>query len=242
MKRKIITDEEKLSERSFEVDIKQKREELVNVADNLKQLITKNGYTALSAKQIGCEYRMFCINFNGDIRTFINPMITKSKGLHLSRECNASFGDREFVIPRNDEIITVYQTLEGKVEHNSFSGPACEIFQQQVNLLDGVLLPMLGLEIEDDFRNATPEEQQQVLDLYIKSLENTNKELQTEVESNEQLKQMSNGIKFMTGVATGEVTVLPPQPNREQRRLLDKQAKRLDALLRAQKRRKGEKV
>ena len=45
---------------------------------------------ALSAPQIGINKRIFCLRFNDQIKTFINPIITKKKGLNIVIETCAS--------------------------------------------------------------------------------------------------------------------------------------------------------
>ena len=119
----IISDEEKLNE-----DIQA-----------IKEVLYKHKeYVCLAGPQIGIKSRIFCIKFsNGDIRTFVNPMITHSKGMHLSRESNPCIPDKEFIIPRSDEIQATYQTPVGKIESNLFQGVVSELFQQMVNVLDG---------------------------------------------------------------------------------------------------------
>lgn len=234
MKRKIIVDESKLIDRSDEVDINKDKETVQEVVENLKTLIEKNNYIALSAKQIGNQFRIFCVNFNGDIKTFINPMITKRNGLHLSRETNPSLPDREFVVPRNDEIIMMYQNQQGIIEHNSFSGLASEIIQQQDNLLDGILLSEFGLEIDEEFNKASEEEQSEVLDYYMSTLENRDKTLQDTIKSDDKLKVLDDYRRYMEALGRGDIEIEKPEIhlNREQRRAADREAKRLDALLR----------
>lgn len=223
--KQVVTDLEKLRDRCDEA-VLQDEEKLNKTIKWLKDLLySQDNLFALSAPQIGVNSRIFCMKFaNGDIRTFINPMVTHTEGMHLSREKCSTLSDKEYIIPRYNEIEVTYQTPIGKVESNLFKETPSEVFQQMLHLLDGILLPDLGLEVLDGWDEATEEERQQVINLYLDSLQQENKELQDEIENNEELKQMSNAIKFMTGLATGEIKTEQVQPklNREMRRKLAK--------------------
>lgn len=154
---------------------------------------------ALAAPQIGVNMRLFCIKFaDGDIRTFANPLIVKTKDLHLSRETNISFPDKEFIVPRYNEIEVVYQTPVGKIEQNLFKDAVSDIFQQMVQLLDGVTLDTIGLELVPDWDTYPEEERQQVIDMYLTSLKERNQSLQKEIEETPELKQINDAIDFMT--------------------------------------------
>ena len=80
----IVTDLEKLSERCEEIDIRKENNEMREIIVNLKETLRqhKDG-VGLAAPQIGYNKRIFVINFKGDIRTFINPIISKAEGLTL---------------------------------------------------------------------------------------------------------------------------------------------------------------
>ena len=62
---------------------------------------------ALSAPQIGINKRIFCLRFSDQIKTFINPIITKKKGLNIVIESCASMPGKEIVIGRPEEITVV---------------------------------------------------------------------------------------------------------------------------------------
>lgn len=154
---------------------------------------------ALAAPQIGVNMRLFCIKFaDGDIRTFANPLIVKTKDLHLSRETNISLPNKEFIVPRYNEIEVVYQTPVGKIEQNLFKDAVSDIFQQMVQLLDGITLDTIGLELVPDWDTYPEEERQQVIDMYLISLKERNESLQKEIEETPELKQINDAIDFMT--------------------------------------------
>lgn len=223
--KKIITDLEKLSTRASEC-ILQDEENLNQTIKWIKDILyADDNLVALAAPQIGVDSRLFCIKFSGgDIRTFINPMIKGTKGMHLSREKCISIPDKEFIIPRNDEVEVIYQTPTAKIEENIMKDVVGEVFQQMVQLLDGVLLSDIGLEVVEGWDEATEEEREEVIKVYLDGLKVANEGLKKDIEENKDTKALSDAIEFMKGVELGTVETYEekPQLNREQRRQLEK--------------------
>lgn len=229
MKRPIITDFDKLKDRAGEINIKENAEEVSRVLVNLRDTVIKNNLVGLSAPQIGKNLRIVAMNFDGDIRLFINPMITKFDGLHASIEKDPSLPNREFIVPRYDRVLVTYQTPIGRPETNQFEGVASEVIQQLIQTLDCIYLDDLGLEIFDDFKQASKEEQDEVINYYMNHLKSQLDEVNKDIESNEELAKTSKAIEFMTKVQTGEIEQERPTipMNREQRRTMNKLAKKL---------------
>ena len=202
---KIEQNLEKLWTRCDEIDV----EEAAPIVAKLKDvLFDRKEFVALAAPQIRKKKRIFGIKFaNGDIRAFINPMITKTEGLHFSRENSPSIPDKEFIVPRYDRIIAIYQTPTGAIEENIFEGAVAEVFQQMVQLLDGITLADLGLEIIPEWDEATDEEKTAVLNAYLEGLQTLGKQLDEEIKADETLSKTKGAIDFMTAVATGKVTL-----------------------------------
>lgn len=203
----IITDIEKLSVRADELDVRKDNKEVRDITVELKKSVREHNLTSLSANQIGFDKRIFVINFNGDIRTFINPVITQVKGFELSRETCSSIPDKTFIRPRHNDIMVMYQTPLGKIESKQFMGAAAKVFQHEMDHLDGLLLSDIGLEIDEMFDNATEEERMEVINVYLDSLDIKQKEIDKEIQEDEDLKKISDGIEFMTKVQKGEVQI-----------------------------------
>lgn len=217
-KLKIEEDLSKLWNRSEEVTI----EDAQDVVQKLKRaLFEREEAVALAAPQLRKKVRIFCIKFsNGDIRAFINPMITKTEGLHFSRENCLSIPGKDYIVPRNDRIIAIYQTPTGQVEENIFEGVVGEVFQQMVQMLDGVLISDLGLEVFPEFDDASEEEKNAVLEAYLSSLTNLSKEINEDISNDKLLSETRDAIDFMTAVATGKVeleAVTEETPNKEEK-------------------------
>ena len=202
----IVKDLEKLSRRSDEIDafVNNPSELIADLKDTIRA--TKD-LVALSAPQIGRYERVFCINFNGDIRAFINPIITESEGFKLVREKSPSIPDKEFIVPRNEAIIAKFQKPNGTVDSNRFEGVVAEVFQHQVGLLDGVTIADYGLEVFPEFDKASKKEQAELLEYYIQQLKSTHKQLQEDIESDEEMRKIVKGADFINALIRGEVEI-----------------------------------
>ena len=204
----IVTDLEKLSERCEEIDIRKENNEMREIIVNLKETLRqhKDG-VGLAAPQIGYNKRIFVINFKGDIRTFINPIISKAEGLTLSRESCLSLPGKTYIRPRNNKITVVYQTPLGKAESRQMFGLAASVFQHELDHLDGLTLADIGHEIDENFDNATEEEREELINAYLDSLDLRQKDVEKQISEDKELKQTANAINFMEKVQSGEIDI-----------------------------------
>ena len=203
--------------RCEEVNIKTENEIVRNIVLDLKDTIRNtNECVGLAANQIGYDKRIFCINFSGDIRSFVNPIIANAKGLTLSREKCMSIPGKEYLVPRNTEIEVHYLTPLGKVESRKIFGYAASVFQHELNHLDGALISDIGLEITEEYEKASEEEKSELIKAYLESLDLKAKELNKEIEEDKDLKQINDAIKFTEGLVKGEVEVETEKFNDEQ--------------------------
>lgn len=200
----INTEDTTLFSRADEIDTRTDGNLQREITLALKRTIEKEGITALSAPAIGYNKRIFCIKFDSEIKTFINPLIMKAEGIQLSREKCTSIPNKEFIVPRNTNISVVYQRPMGKMESRQLVGLAAFIFQHEVHHLDGLLLSDFALEIDDDWDKASEDERTEVIKYYLDSLDLKEKELDAEIQEDPELKQLSDAIDFMTSVYKGE--------------------------------------
>lgn len=203
-----ITDKElELSQRSDEIDVKTQNALMREIISSLKHTIEQNNITALSAPAIGYKRRIFCIKFDTEIKTFINPIIINSKGIQLSRESCTSIPGRSFIRPRNNDITVMYQKPTGTAESRQLVGMAAIVFQHELDHLEGLLLSDIGLEVDKDFDEASEDEQNEILDYYLESLDLKRKELNEEIKNDPELTQLKEGIDFITSVYKGETKI-----------------------------------
>jgi peptide deformylase len=215
---KIITDLEVLSVPSepleFLTEQGAQKEEGTEIINKIKEVMEANqDILALAAPQVGINKRIFCLRFNDQIKTFINPIITKKKGIKIVVETCASMPGKEVVIGRPDEVTVVYYNDKFDYEDNKLVGVAASLFDQQAQILDGVLPSELGLvtDIEEDGKI----EDSDLVDIipFYKDmfLPNKLKYLNAAIESDEVAAKDYQHLKFTEGVINGRIAVLEPE-------------------------------
>ena len=210
---------DELSERCDEIDVRKENVLMREIVKALKDTMRRKELTSLSAPAIGYDKRIFCLNFSDvEIKTFINPIITKAEGLDLAKEQCTSIPEKTFLRPRNTKVTVMYQTPTGALENRQFIGLAAVRVQHEMDHLDGILLTDVGLEIDDDYEKASEEEKAQVIEAYLDSLDLKRKSLKAEIEADPDLKELDEGIRFMESVAKGE-TKLERIPKEKQENL-----------------------
>lgn len=193
--------------RAQEINRENENDLLKEIMSNIKKTMKKNGLVSLSAPGIGYNKRVFCLDFSdNEIKTFINPVIQNSAELKLAREICSSLPGKEYIVPRHDEVDIIYETPTGKIKTNRFSDVAAFVVQHELNHLDGVTLEDIGLEIDEDFDEASEEDRQEIITMYLDSLENRQKYLLEEINSNDELKTINERLRFSEALAKGEVT------------------------------------
>lgn len=206
--KEIITDYDALSERCDEFDLVKSNKDVQEIVLILKNTIRANdGMLGLSAPQVGFYKRILVLNFNNDLRTFINPIITQVDGFELTRETCHSISGKTFIRTRNSRVWVTYQTPLGKIESVELNGVAARVMQHHIDHLDGLLLSDVSLEIDEDFDKATDAEREEVIKMYLDSLDLTASALQSSVEDDEEGKQIADAIKFMESVRKGETVI-----------------------------------
>ena len=209
---RIITDLSKFQERVDEINNANPAEAVKHAVSQLKQtLIANKDLVGLCAPQIGINLRIFCIKTaNNRVRAFLNPLLVSGEGLHLSREVNPSFPDKQFIIPRKDKIHVAFQEVMGQANSESYSGAYAEIVQQMIEMLDGILLSDYGLDLDDvggpeEFDKASEKDKQALIQMYLESLKSSSADLKATIEANPALKQINDNIDFMTEYLKGDI-------------------------------------
>ena len=214
----IITNAEALSVPSepleFLTEQGARKEEGTEIIGKLKEILDSNkDLIALSAPQIGINKRVFCLRFNDQVKAFINPIITKKKGLKIVVETCASMPGKEIVIGRPEEITVVYYNGDFNYEDNKLVGVAASLFDQQAQILDGVLPSELGLvsDIEEDGKIEDSDLAEIIpfyKDTFLPSKLNC---LKTAIEADEDTAKAYQHLKFTEGVINGRIAVLEPE-------------------------------
>lgn len=203
--RPIITDYDALSERCVEVDTTKKNTEVQEIVIEMKKVIRAHkDIVSLAANQIGFDKRIVCLNFNGDIRTFVNPILESVEGIELSRECCHSIPGKTFIRIRHTKVKVSYQTPLSKIQSVELVGYAAIAMQHAIDHLDGLLVSDVGLEIDSDFDNASEEEKQQVIDMYLDSLDLMKENVDKAIDADPEAKKMSDAVRFIASVQSGQ--------------------------------------
>ena len=203
----VITDYEAYNDRADEIDLRKEGKLAQQTIVDLKQTMKKYDYVCLAAPHIGVNKRILCINFKGDIRTFCNPLMTASEGFELSREKCPALNNKEYIRPRQNKVTIMYQNPMGKVVSQTFSGLAARVMQYGIDILDGLLLSDVGLELDENWDKGTEAERDEILGLYLESLDIKRKDIKTQIDNDPEAKQMMSAIEFMESVQKGETEV-----------------------------------
>lgn len=213
----IITDLVKLQQPAepltFLTEAGAQTEEGNGIIEKLTEVMEVNpDLLALSAPQIGINKRIFCLRFNDQIKTFINPIITKKKGLNIIIETCGSMPGKEIVIGRPEEVTVVYYNDEFKYEDNKLLGVAASLFDQQAQILDGILPCELGLvsDIEADGK-IEEADMEEIIDFYRNTfLPSKLTNLHEAINADEETSKAFNQLKFTEGVINGRIAVVEP--------------------------------
>lgn len=208
--KEIITDEEALDGRCSEIDPKKQGKLLQEIILSLKSTMREKNVVSLTAPQIGYKNRVFCVKFGeNDIRTFVNPVMTEVDGLILNRETCSSIVGKEYIIPRYRSLVLIYQTPLGAIETKKVSGKTGMVIQHCVDHFDGLLISQNGLEVLDGFDDMSDKEKDEILKLYLESLDIKLKQLTKEIDEDAELKQIKDATDFMGKVSSGDVEIDP---------------------------------
>ena len=207
--KELVTDLDKLSEISDNIDIRKDGNEMRDTILYLKNTMEAKGLLALSAPQIGIQKRIFCVKTknkkNNIYTTFVNPMIKKSTDMTFSREKDECFPDKEYIYPRSGKIVVNYLDPLGNAKCTNVAGYSAFVFQRMIDHFNGALISDIGLEIDDKWDKATEEERAEVLKAYMDSLDMVSKKLEEEISNDENLKNQKKAIEFEKALIAGEI-------------------------------------
>lgn len=231
MKNRIKTDPNLFTERQDEISPTSDKKYLKETINILKSELKQNkDLVCLCAPQVGKKYRLFVVKTaDKTYKEFLNPMIvTSSKQRHLSMERNPSFPDKTFICWRNDNLHLAYQKENGEVSSESYKGPYAEVIQQMVQMLDGISLRDIALDLDDvggleAWNEATQDEKIEVMKMFSEKLKTESKQLNKEIEEDPNLKLINANIDFQTHYLKGEVKL----NNKDSVRPTEKKSKQL---------------
>lgn len=215
--------ENKLSlERAEEIlDIPSRTMEVNVIMSNLKNALEENKeLMGISSPQLGEDVRVIALRFEDGIHYFFNPLGNKFKDIKVIVE---EWYGKKYLHTRFETIEFFYQQESGYPNQIELTGYPAYVFQQQLELLDGITPDMIGIEVDDDFFNLTDEEKAIIIKEYVTSLQNRMDELKQEIQETPELRDRQRAIDFFNSVAKGETVLASSlekkkQPNRATRR------------------------
>lgn len=188
-----------------------KTEEGQEIIEQIKQVLIEDPtLNALAAPMIGINKRIFCIKFQDNIKTFINPIITKKRGLKVIVETTPVLPGKEIVVGRPEEITAVYYNDTFKYEDNKLSDAAAWIFDQMCNFLDGITPDLLGMvsDLEADGK-IEEEDIPAIIDFYHNTFIPTRQvQLRELAGDDEETKKIAKQLKFTEEVINGRIEVV----------------------------------
>lgn len=218
---RIIKEKERLQDRAEEINVFENQKRVTKIVNDIKDTLRANkDLMALSAPQLGVDARIFCIRFSdGEIRTFINPMITKIQGKCLMIE-KALDSDEEYLMQRPERILVGYQTPTGKAETDiSFKNPLSAIFEQMMDIIDGVIFfkrEIFGLPIDNKYYKAPQEQKDELHNWYFNTyVPGRLNDLKRVADGDEEISKFTDAIKFLTSVINGETELVPEKEDGE---------------------------
>ena len=230
--KRIVTDIKKLSIASeplkFMSEAGIDKTEGEEIITQLKEVMNaKPHLLALSAPQIGIKKRIFCLRFSDVIKVFIDPIVKQKKGINVVLESCASMPGKEIVIGRPSEISVIYYNEEFKYEDNKLVGVAAGLFDQQVQLLDGILPSELGLvsDIKEDGK-IQEDELPDIAKFYKETFLPARIEEHLKIiNENEETQKAYKNLQFTESVVNGRIQVIESEAEANKRGVAQKVAK-----------------
>lgn len=194
--------------RAQEIDHEKDGKLLREITSSVKRTMRKKNLISLTAPGIGYNKRIFCIDFSDqEIKSFVNPVITNAEGLQLVREQCSSIPDKEYLLPRNNIIDIIYETPTGVIKTNRFKDVLAFVVQHEIDHLNGVNLEDIGLEVDEDFDNASEEDKQEIIEMYLDSLDMRQQFLDKIIKEDEELNIVSERLRFVEALAKGDIAL-----------------------------------
>lgn len=210
----VVRDADRLSKRSDEINVQGNPKAIASVVADLKDTLKAHpGMMALSAPQIGVNARVFCIRFsNNEIKTYVNPMITKVQGKCLMIERDVCSED-EYLVQRPDRALVTYQSPSGVVSSDVLlKNPVAALFEQMTDILDGTLglkYEWFGLKVGSDYYEASDDERKELHEWFLNTyVPSRLKEGERETDGDDEMRKYMDAMRFTISVLEGKTEIV----------------------------------
>ncbi len=206
-----LVDRNTITDRAEEINLEKDFKLAQKIISDLGSYMIKNNVGALAAPQIGYPYRIFCVMYKTkkktDIKAYINPVIKTTSGFILIRQKCENISGKEFIHPRYTKIGLSFLDIDKESKGFDFVGQTAFAMEQMMDILDGVFIDEIGLEIDHLFDEASESEKNQLLAAYMNQLQQYRLQLNREIDSTPELKQLKDAVDYMQAVKEGRVQV-----------------------------------
>ena len=212
------------------IDVKENEEEIEIASERIRTAMEQHeDLPYVTANQVGIECSIYGIRTKDDIEIWANPIMARNGNTMILAEDKEYGVENTYYIPRWPKInVVAYNCIKKLVCAREYEDEAACIMQHVMNNLDGISIADIGLEITEEFKNASAEEREEVVKLYIENLENLLNQLEEDLMSDSETSQMYEAYKFVRARAAGDIETERPamKPNRKTRRWLEKIARK----------------
>ena len=196
------------------------------VVNELTDEINERKALGLCAPQLGYFARIICLNLEGTVKEFVNPVLRRADSVSFVKEtCLSLDDDSAYLVPRQTDIDVYYQDKKGKMQGCTLKGIAATTFMQLYEILLGIFIDDLYEKVPENFDELSEEEQSNYLQEYAKRLEKSNEDLDNEIKEDPELKEMSDKMEAYKVLSLAELkgrTDAKSNLNRATRRGLQK--------------------
>lgn len=204
--KELNTNVSELTTRAVEFDVRANQDIAIKLVQDLEDALDNNeDLLFVCAQEVGHIERAVDVRFSDDNYIFMNPIVKSQGRITLSREFDR-INKKEYIVPRFSLIEIIFQDCLGSIKGVKLEDNAAIIMSQALDMLDGVYPSDLGLEIIPEFDEASPEEQSEVIDAYLKTFMNRFSELDESLKNeDEETRKKWDAIKFMMAKSKGEI-------------------------------------
>lgn len=220
----LVKDIDILSQRAKEFDVRGNQDIATKIVQDLEDAMDNNKELLfVCSKEVGHLERAIDVRFTDDTYVFMNPVIKSCGNVVLAREIDRING-KEYIVPRFSNIELIFQDCLGSIKGIKFNDMPALIISQAMDMLDGIYPSDIGLEIIPEFDSASKEEQNAVIEEYLKSLTSQYKHIDEELSNSddENVRKQWDAVKFMIASYKGDVKFdedTKKTSKREQKRL-----------------------
>ena len=212
---------------SDKLEVKKEKDYVNHVVDELKDEIVARNNFGMCAPQLGYFARIICLNIEGKVKEFVNPVIRRQDNIRFTIEKSLSLEDenQEYLTLRPQEIDIYYQDKKGTMLGCTLKDIAATTFMQLYDILMGLFIDDLFEKKPDNFNDMTEEERESYIKDYIDRIKANGGEIEKEINENPELKDVKEKLekyKEASLIDFAEKQALGNNLNRAGRRTLQK--------------------